>query len=144
MKYCEIFKTTNEFKILTHSISKDGFGMISLPISILPCNCSQLDIFKEIEFCLNSSKNGVQFPNSKEDYKLYLNNVLEKLKEKTLDSFYKKSKGCMLELDNKALTIKPYVFVNPNKTKDGLIYDEKNIRLINFSENLNSNNKCNF
>jgi hypothetical protein len=135
MKYCEIFKTNEEYKILTHSISKDGFGMISCPISVISCKSKQIDIFKQIDLCLKNSTNDAQFPNSKEEYKLYVNNILEKLNEKSLDSFYKKSKGCMLELDNdNNLTIKPYVFLNPKKTKEGLIYDENKIEQFDYSE----------
>ena len=134
MKYCEFFKTNEEYKILTHSISKDGFGMISCPIFIISCKAEQLDIFKQIDLCLRKSTNDAQFPNSKEEYKLYINDILEKLNEKSLDSFYKKSKGCMLELDNNNLTIKPYVFLNPKKTKDGLTYDENKIEQFDYSE----------
>ncbi len=134
MKACNIFKTESEYKIVTQSMTEDGFLLSVLPAFVIGVDCSNDELRELIVKSLNSSQANIKTP-KRDDYPILQKQVLQAINEKSYSALYKKTNSCDIRLENNTLSIFPEKLFTLGKPSDGLtIVKEEKVEFNEFSE----------
>jgi len=131
MKSCVIFRTKDNYKIVTESETDTGLYIVDRPVFILSGVVSDEVLKEKLFLSLNSSSTGVKFPDNREDMKIWQKMQLSLMEEKSFDTLYKHSKSCLVRIKDGDLIVYPYVYENP---KMGLIVKKEKIKNFTLSD----------
>ena len=145
MKSVKIFKTNNNYKIITLYLREHSAYMLSEPIFILPIDSNKNEIANKVFEALEASRVIKEF--EEDDFWLG-NKLLKLLKEKSFDKLYFSCTSCSIRLKDDSIEIMPYkyagykqgmtevqedVIVLPYKIEDKNLIIEKVIEVLNKS-----------
>lgn len=125
MGACNIFKTKNQYKIITESETEDGFLLGGDPVFVI----SENDVAKlkaAVFESLRSSRRNVPTP-KRDQYSVFEKYIMSKVKEKSYTALYKESTRASLRLDGDVLKIWPLKFLTPGKPNNGLALVEEDV-----------------
>lgn len=117
MKSIQIYKTKQDYKIVTLYKRESGSYIISDPIFIIPIDVKLEDLADKLFDSLNASRT---LKESEED-EFYSGNLLKKIKESSFNKFYATSFSCYVSLENRIINIVPQKYMGKNQ---GLEIDE--------------------
>ena len=107
---CNVYRTATEYKIITESKTNTGLFMEDEPIFIISISSLEQEISDKIFTSLKSSREGIKFPETKEEMREQQKEHLKNIKEKSYLGLYKNSTSCSIRLIGNIITITPYIF----------------------------------
>jgi hypothetical protein len=133
MKICQIYRTKQNYILVTKSFTDIGLKIADDPIYVMDLSSSILDLKTNIFNCLRSSKDDLITPKD-EHWKIWQQDLLFKMQQKTFTNLYKNSSSCNILLSNNLLTIQLLELCNPKKPTNGLCSKIDNDIHLEYSE----------
>jgi hypothetical protein len=99
MQSIMIYKTKNEYKIITQSEVVGGFLLSTEPVVILSLDCADEELFDAIKHCIDSCKVGIPTP-PKEELLALEKEILKLLEEKSYTSLNANTQSCTVEISS--------------------------------------------
>ncbi|ASW73967.1 hypothetical protein IQ37_18430 [Chryseobacterium piperi] len=125
MKACKIYKTKENYKIITLYKTDTGTYVSDTPIFIISISDDTEELGKRVAESLAASKL-ISYPKENISKK-----VLKEMKESSFKKLYSNSISCGLFLDKEKLEVIPYKCIDPEK---GLDEDSERIQYFDYGK----------
>ncbi len=133
MKICQIYRTKHNYILVTKSFTDIGIKIADDPIYVLSLDSTIHDLKINIFNCLRNSKVDLMTPKG-ENWKIWQQDLLSKMQQKSFTSLYKNSTSCNITLLDDILTIQLLELCNPKKPTNGLCNKTNNDIQLEYSE----------
>ena len=127
MKSIEVYRTKNNYKILTMYRLESWSYISSKPIFILSLDVNIEEFTNRFFEALNSSRELLE---SEEDKYWLGNQLLKEVKESSFNKFYELSTSCRVSIEEDLVVVAPRKYVGKNK---GLFTDENNALKLSYN-----------